>query len=71
MFRVFIFFTVGIILFDYIAGFTRDEKYSGSIINEISQVVFMDERTNDSLTYKTNFARQLPETFLNYWLYEP
>ena len=47
MFRVFIFFTVGIILFDYIAGFTRDEKYSGSIINEISQVVFMDERTND------------------------
>ena len=56
MFRVFIFFTVGIILFDYIAGFTRDEKYSGSIINEISQVVFMDERTNDSLTLDLNFS---------------
>lgn len=39
----------GIVNFNYIVCVTRDEKYSGLIINEYSQVVFMDEWTNDSL----------------------
>ena len=42
-------FSLGIIPFDYIAGVTRDGKFSGSMINELTQVVFMDEWTSDSL----------------------
>ena len=40
---------IGIIPLQYVAGVTRDGKFSGSMINESTQVVFMDEWTNDSL----------------------
>ena len=33
----------------YIAGVTRDGKFAGAMINQATQLVFMDEWTNDSL----------------------
>ena len=33
----------------HIAGVTRDGKFAGALINEATQVVFMNEWTNDSL----------------------
>ena len=34
---------------EYIAGVTRDGKFAGSMINQSTQIVLMDEWTNDSL----------------------
>jgi len=39
----------GIIPSDYIAGVVRDGNFSGHMIKENTQVVFMDEWTSDSL----------------------
>ena len=40
---------LGVIPFEYIAGVTRDGKFTGSMINQSTQIVLMDEWTNDSL----------------------
>ena len=40
---------LGVIPFEYIAGVTRDGKFAGSMINQSTQIVLMDEWTNDSL----------------------
>ena len=39
----------GIIPSRHIAGVTRDGKFAGAMINQATQVVFMDEWTNDNL----------------------
>ena len=39
----------GIILSRHIAGVTRNGRFAGLMINQTTQVVFMDEWTNDSL----------------------
>ena len=39
----------GIIPSRHIAGVTRNGKFAGPMINQTTQVVFMDEWTNDSL----------------------
>jgi len=41
---------LGIIPSDYIAGVVRDGNFSGHMIRESTQVVFMDEWTSDSLS---------------------
>ena len=33
----------------HIAGVARDSKFAGAMINQATQVVFMDEWTDDSL----------------------
>ena len=40
---------LGVILFEYIAGVTRDGKFAGFMINHPTQIVLMDEWTNDIL----------------------
>ena len=40
---------LGVIPFEYIAGVTRGGKFAGSMINQSTQIVLMDEWTNDSL----------------------
>ena len=40
---------LGVIPFEYIADVTRDGKFAGSMINQPTQIVLMDEWTNDSL----------------------
>ena len=40
---------LGVIPFEYIAGVTRDGKFAGSMINQSTQIVLMDEWTNNSL----------------------
>ena len=40
---------LGIISFEYIAGVTRDDKFGRFMINQSTQIVLMDEWTNDSL----------------------
>ena len=40
---------LGVIPFEYIADVTRDGKFAGSMINQSTQIVLMDEWTNDSL----------------------
>ena len=40
---------LGAISFEYIAGVTADGKFSGSLINQSTQIVLMDQWTNDSL----------------------
>ena len=40
---------LGVIPFEYIAGVTHDGKFVGSMINQSTQIVLMDEWTNDSL----------------------
>ena len=40
---------LGVIPFEYIAGVTRDGKFAGSMINQSTQIVLMDEWTNDGL----------------------
>ena len=40
---------LGVISFEYIAGVTRDGKFAGSMINQSTQIVLIDEWTNDSL----------------------
>ena len=39
---------LGVIPFGYIAGVTHDGKFSGSMINQFTQIVSMDEWTNGS-----------------------
>ena len=36
----------------HIAGVTRDGKFAGAMINQATQVGFMDEWKNDSLCYE-------------------
>ena len=43
---------LGVIPFEYIAGVTRDGKFAGSMINQSTQIVLMDEWTNDSLCFE-------------------
>ena len=40
---------IGIMPSRHIAGVTRDGKFAGAMINQATQVIFMDEMTNDSL----------------------
>ena len=40
---------LGVIPFEYIADVTRDGKFAGSMINQSTRIVLMDEWTNDSL----------------------
>ena len=40
---------IGIMPSRHIAGVTRDGKFAGAMINQATQVVFMDEWTDDSL----------------------
>ena len=40
---------LGVIPFEYIAGVTRDGKFAGSMINQSTQILLMDEWTDDSL----------------------
>ena len=40
---------LGVIPFEYIARVTRDGKFAGCMINQSTQIVLMDEWTNDSL----------------------
>lgn len=42
--------SLGIIPSNYIAGVVRDGNFSGHMIKENTQVVFMDEWTSDSLS---------------------
>ena len=39
----------GVIPSQHIAGVTGDDTFARAMINQATQVVFMDERTNDSL----------------------
>ena len=50
---------LSVIPFEYIAGVTRDGKFAGSMINQSTHIVFMDEWTNDSLCCEDakNFVR--------------
>ena len=43
-------FFQGIIPIDYIAGVVREGRFAGHLINNMTQLVFMDEWTNDSLS---------------------
>ena len=40
---------LGVIPFEYVAIVTRDGKFAGSMLNQSTQIVLMDEWTNDSL----------------------
>ena len=40
---------IGIMPSRHMAGVTRDGKFAGAMINQATQVIFMDEMTNDSL----------------------
>ena len=40
---------LGVIPFEYIAGVTRDSKFARFMINQSTQIILMDEWTNDSL----------------------
>ena len=40
---------LGVIPFEYVAIVTRDGKFAGSMLNQSTQIVSMDEWTNDSL----------------------
>ena len=40
---------LGVITFEYIAGVTHDSKFAGSMIYQSTQIILMDEWTNDSL----------------------
>lgn len=42
-------FILGIIPSRYIAGVVRDGRFAGHMINDKTQVLLMDEWTNDSL----------------------
>ena len=39
----------GIMPSRHTTGVTRDGKFAGAMINQATQVIFMDEMTNDSL----------------------
>ena len=40
---------IGIMPSRHMAGVTRDGKFAGAMINQATQVIFMDEMKNDSL----------------------
>ena len=41
-----------VIPFEYIADVTHDGKFAGTMINQSTQIVWIDEWTNDSLCFE-------------------